>query len=102
MHFSQCSSENFRKFSQKFPVDCVFPLNAQKLNAGFVKFFEKYAQKSICSNFLNKSIIIFLKFFENLGNFFQKFSEILLNILKFFENFYKIFTKFFKISFHIC
>ena len=35
--------ENFRKFSQKIPVNSVFRPNAQKLNAGFVKFFEKYA-----------------------------------------------------------
>ena len=61
MHFSQFSSENFRKFSQQFPANRVFRPNAQKLNAGFVKFYEKYGQKSIFSNFLNKIFIIFLK-----------------------------------------
>ena len=62
MHFLQFSSENFPKISQKFPANSVFRPNAQKLNAGFVRFFEKYAQKSIFSNFLNKIFIIFLKF----------------------------------------
>ena len=35
----------FRKFSQKFPANSfVFRPTQQQLNAGFVKFFEKYAK----------------------------------------------------------
>ena len=73
-------SENFRKFSQECLANNIFRPNAKKLNAGFVKFFEKYSKKSIFSNFLKKC--------------FENFLKILEIVKKFFENFYKIFTKF--------
>ena len=86
--------ENFLKISK----ECVFRPNAQKLNVGFVKFFDKYAQKSIFSNFINKIFIPFLKFcwkfrkiFSKIfRNFVENFLEILLHIFEnFFENFWK-------------
>ena len=40
----------FEIFS-KFPIICVFRPNAQKTNAGFVRFFQKYAKICIFSNF---------------------------------------------------
>ena len=83
MHFRNFLKKNFkyfRKFSQRFPANSVFRPNAQKLNAGFVKFFEKYAKKSIFCN-------IHRKFFEN-------FLKILEILFEYFGNFSKSFTKF--------
>ena len=36
--------QNFSKFSQNFPTICVIRPNSRKINAGFVKFFEKRAK----------------------------------------------------------
>ena len=36
--------QRFSKFSQNFPTIRVFCPNARKVNACFVKFFEKYAK----------------------------------------------------------
>ena len=75
--------ENFRKFSQKFPIICGFRPNAQKVNARFSKSFEKYAKIMHLSQFW--------KFFENFRKFYQNFICIFRNFLKkFIENFIKI------------
>ena len=47
-NLKSCIFRNFlkkiaKKFS-KFPTNCVFRPNARKINAWFVKFFEKYAK----------------------------------------------------------
>ena len=65
MHFKQFSEENFSTFLEifsKFPINCLFRPNAQKMNALFVNLFEKYAK-----------IMHFLQFSEET---FSKFSEI--------------------------
>ena len=73
MPFSQFSEEDFSKFSKifsKFPINCLFCPNAQKINAWFVKFIEKYAKD-------NAFFAIFLR-----------------NLFKIFENFLKISQEF--------
>ena len=44
MHFQQFLKIIIERISQKFQAHWVFRLKPQKLNAGFVKFFEKYAK----------------------------------------------------------
>ena len=51
MHFSQFSEENFTNISEKFPRNYVFRPNAQKINAWFVKSFDKYAKMMHFSQF---------------------------------------------------
>ena len=48
-------------FSRNFPTICVFRPNTRKINAWFVKLFEKYVKIMHFSNFLKK----FLKISEN-------------------------------------
>ena len=67
MHFSKIFKEvfeNFRKFSQNFPTNWVFRPNARKIDAGFVKFFEKYAK-----------IMNFSKICKEVVENFRKFSQ---------------------------
>ena len=52
---------NFPNLSQNFPTICVFRPKARKINAWFVKIFEKYAKIMHFHNFLKK----YLKIFEN-------------------------------------
>ena len=54
--------QNFSKISQNFSTICAFRPNARKINAWFVKLFEKYAKIMDFRNFLKK-------FFENLRKF---------------------------------
>ena len=58
-HFSIEFSSKISKFSQIFPIICVFRPNAQKSNAWFVTFFEKYAKIMHFRNFRKK---LFSKF----------------------------------------
>ena len=74
---------NFLKIFSKFPSNCIFRPNAQKGNAWFVNFLEKYAKIFIFHNFLNKFCENFLKIsyskimhFRNfLTKIFWKFSK---------------------------
>ena len=57
--------QKFSKFSENFSTVCVFRPNAQKINAWFVKYFEKYAKIMHFSNFLKKTFQNFRKFSQN-------------------------------------
>ena len=84
---------NFRKFSQKFPANSVFRLNAQKLKTEFGKFFEKYSK--------NKAFLaIFLRnFFKTSENFLKISNKFCLSSKRAKLNawFVKLFEKYAKI-----
>ena len=107
MHFKQFCEEILSKFSKifsKFPINCLFSPNAQKINSCFVKFFEKYSKIMHFSqfsfeNFYKDSKILwkFFKYFfdyfwKNFWTFFQYFLKIFWNN---FWIFLRIFWKFF-------
>ena len=82
----------FSKFSQNFPIICVFRPNARKINPLIVNFFEKYAKIMHFSNFLKKFLKIFEKFIRisNKFVFRQNARKINAWIVNFFEKYAKI------------
>ena len=63
--------QKFPKFSQNFQTICSFRPNARKINAGFVKFFEKYAKIMDFSKFPNN--LSFVQTREKLTHGLQNF-----------------------------
>ena len=102
MHFLQFSEEKFSKFSEifsKYPINCHFRTNPQKIKAWFAKFFWKYAKIiHFLSIFWSKFLKDFLKISQNLcfSSNREKINAWFVKILL--KNaFFAIFWRFFKI-----
>ena len=92
-NFHKKSFQNFRRFSQKFPANCVvFRPNEQKLNAGFAKFVE------ICAKLMHFSQFPWERFWS-LSKVFSRFQINSLcgpntqNINAVFVKFFEIYAK---------
>ena len=90
MNFLQFAEEKLSKFSQifsKFQINCLFSPKAQKINAWFVNFREKYTLIMHFCNFLNKN---FQKIFQKIFIFVQTRKKLRHDLLNSFEKYAKI------------
>ena len=83
---------NFSKILSKFPINCVFRLNGQKLKPWFANFFEKYAKIMHFRNFIKKIFEKFRKFSQKFPAnrvFRQNSQKLNAGLVKFFEKYAK-------------
>ena len=96
MHFFQFSEEKYSKFSEifsKFPMNCHFRPNAQKINAWSAKILLKNAKITHFSQFAEEGFSKFskklLKISQQFVLFVQMRKKLMPNLLNYLQNMLK-------------